>query len=272
MSVDTAFASLAPGREPKRLFEVTGRILEALERGGADLTQLGVPAGPEPEHGLWEDVSVPQTRTRMNIWTNSMREAAHDEYLRWRFEDLAPEQGKTVLRDWMRSLLDAKRQKARPEVLNLIVPGNIGSGKTTALAALGNEASEQGLVVRFVKHATYLTWRRPDGGPNDLTSYSVRKRHVEADLLIVDELCGEMDGLATEFVRRETIDLVDSRLAAGRATAFSTNLKSRSTPKSPAPGVADILGDRLLSRIEARAHLLKIIGPDRRKPKAPLDW
>ncbi|MCX4976422.1 MULTISPECIES: hypothetical protein [unclassified Streptomyces] len=203
---------------------------------------------------------------------NSMREAAHDEYLRWRLDQLAPEQMPNTLRNWMNSLIQAKRSKARPETLNLIVPGNIGSGKTTALAALGNEASEHGLVVRFVKHTTYLTWRRPDGGPNGLTSYAVRKRHVEADLLILDELCGEMDGIATEFARRETIDLVDSRLAAGRATAFTTNLKSRSTSNSPAPGIADILGERLLSRIEARAYLMRIQGPDRRKPKQPLDW
>ncbi|MGW3628373.1 hypothetical protein [Streptomyces sp. NPDC000880] len=272
MTVAMDTTPIAPGREPRRLFEVTDRVVEALRRGGADLSQLGVPASPEPEGELWDDVSVPQARARKNIWINSMREAAHDDYLRWRFEDLDPSQKPNTLRNWLNSLVGAKRLKARPEVLSLIVPGNIGSGKTTALAALGNEASEHGLVARFVKHSTYLTWRRPDGGPNNLTAYAVRKQHVEADLLILDELCGEMDGIATEFARRETIDLVDSRLAAGRPTAYSTNLKSRRTDDNPTLGVADILGERLLSRIEARAHLMKIQGPDRRKPHKPLDW
>ncbi|MFG2986141.1 hypothetical protein ACGFYQ_33650 [Streptomyces sp. NPDC048258] len=271
MSVAMDTYPITPGSEPRPLFQVTDAVIEVLRRGGADLSQLGVPAQPEPEDGLWEKVSVPQARALKNIWTNSMKEAAHDDYLRWRLDDLDPLQKPNTLRNWLDSLVQAKERKGRPETLNLIVPGNVGTGKTTALAALGNEASERGLVTRFVKHATYLAWRRPDGSPDDLRAYQVRKRHVEADLLILDELCGEMDGIATEFARRETIDLVDSRLAAGRATAFSTNLKSRGAPGKP-PGIADILGDRFLSRIEARAHLVTIQGPDRRKPHKPLDW
>ncbi|MEV7512097.1 hypothetical protein AB0O57_29485 [Streptomyces sp. NPDC091201] len=258
--------------QPRRLFEVTDHVLRTLERGGADLNQLGMPLPPEPEDGLWEDVRVPRARALKNIWINSMKDAAHDEYLRWRLDDLAPEQKKDVLENWLKSLVEAKRVKGRPAILQLIVPGNVGSGKTTALAALGNGASEQGLHTLFVKHATYLTLRRPSGGPEDMSAYRVRKKFVEADLLILDEFCGEMDGTATEFARRETIDLVDSRLAAGRATAYSTNLRSRSTPKFPAPGIADILGERLLSRIQFRAHLEKIQGPDRRKPQKDLDW
>ncbi|NGO67876.1 hypothetical protein [Streptomyces boncukensis] len=253
-----------PEREPQRLGEVTDRVLEVLRRGGADLSQLGVPAPPESDPLLWEDVSIPQARARKNAWITSMREAAHDDYLKWRFTDLDANQHPNVLGGWLDSLVEAKQHKARPATMHLIAPGNIGSGKTTALAALGNEASERGLLVRFIKHTTYLTWRRPDGGPGDMTAYAARKRHVEADLLILDELCGEMDGVATEFARRETIDLVDSRLSAGRPTAFSTNLRR--------DGIAAVLGERLLSRVEDRAFLAKIQGPDRRTPRTPLDW
>ncbi|MFJ4988722.1 ATP-binding protein [Streptomyces sp. NPDC088732] len=259
-------------REPKPLVELTDRVLDALRRGGADLSQLGVPAQQEPEDGLWEDVSVPQARARKNIWINSMREAAQDEYLRFRLDDLDPNQKPNTLRAWMGSLVEAKKRRARPEVLNMIVPGNIGTGKTTALAALGNEASETGLLVRFVKHSTYLSYFRSDGRPDNISAYRVRKDHVEADLLILDELGGEMDAFATPFVREKTSELIDARLGAGRATALSTNLRSRRTPEHPGMGVVDILGERLLSRLESRAHLVKITGPDRRKPAKPLDW
>ncbi|MFK0290717.1 hypothetical protein ACIQU6_09590 [Streptomyces sp. NPDC090442] len=257
--------TMVPEREPRRLFEVTDHVLAILRRGGADLSQLGTPA-PADEHGedLWDDVTVPQARARALAWQNSMREAAHDDYLKWRLDDLDDNQHPTVLRGWLDSLVAARRQGARPATMHLIAPGNIGTGKTTALAALGSEASDRGLLCRFVKHSTYLTWRRPDGGPGDMTAYTVRKRHVEADLLILDELCGEMDGTATEFARRETVDLIDSRLSAGRPTAFSTNLRR--------DGIVGILGERLLSRIEDRAYLAKIVGPDRRKPRKPLDW
>jgi hypothetical protein len=36
--------------------------------------------------------------------------------------------------------------------------------------------------------------------------------------------------------------------------------------------VVDILGERLLSRLESSAHVARIVGPDRRKPAEPLDW
>ncbi|AKN68779.1 hypothetical protein QR97_02250 [Streptomyces sp. PBH53] len=265
---------VVPEREPKRLFEVTDRMLAALRRGGADLSQLGVPAPDEDEDfELWEDVRVPQARARRLAWRNSMLEAAHGDYLKWRLADLDPGKGPTKLGyqgseelgGWLDSIVKAKKQRARPSVMNFIVTGNIGSGKTTALAALGNEASERGLWVRFVKHATYLAWRRPDGGPDGMSPYQVRKRHVdEADLLILDELCGEMDGVQTEFVRRETTDLIDSRLASGKPTAFSTNLRRE--------GIVAVLGERLVSRMEDRAYLAKVVGPDRRAPRKPLDW
>ncbi|MFF4543592.1 ATP-binding protein [Streptomyces sp. NPDC001406] len=262
----------APGRGLNAFADLSAHIMSVLEKNGADMSQLGVPPQPEPEDGLWEDVAVPQARARRNLWRNSMTDAAHHEYLHFRFEHLDPNQKPNTLRNWLGSLVEAKKRKARPEVLNLIVPGNIGSGKTAAVCALGNEAADQGLVVRFVKHATYLTWRRPDSAPHNLTAHQVRERFVTCDLLILDELCGEMDMTATEFARKETVDLIDSRLAAGRATAFSTNLRSRSQPGSPGLGVVDILGERLLSRLEASAHLVKITGPDRRKPLKPLDW
>lgn len=280
----TIAMSTEPSRPVRSLGEVSDRMIEALSRGRTDpaiiaalrrgerdLSHVGPPPAPEPDRHAG-DVSAQQAAALKLIWANSIREAAHDDYLRWRLDDLDANQKPNTLRNWLGSLVEAKRLKARPEILHLIVPGNIGSGKTTALAALGNEASEQGLTVRFVKHATYLTWRRPDGGPSDMRAYDVRKKHVGCDLLILDELCGEMDGIATEFARRETVDLVDSRAAAGRPTAFSTNLRSRSTPDSPAPGIADILGERLLSRMRYRAHKLEIRGPDRRQPSTPLDW
>ncbi|MCX4677591.1 hypothetical protein OG413_20175 [Streptomyces sp. NBC_01433] len=255
-----------PEREPKRLFTITERTIAALKRGGADLAQLGVPAPPEDSDTvLWDDVSVPQANARTLAWRNSMLAADHDDYLKWRFSDLDDNQQPQALSGWLSSVVEAKRTQARPSAMHFIVSGNIGSGKTTMVAALGNEASERGLLVRLVQHSTYLAWRRPDGGPDNMSKYEIRRRHVQdPDLLILDELCGEMDGVQTDFVRRETTDLVGSRLASGRPTAFSTNLRR--------DGIKAILGERLLSRIEDRAYLAKVVGPDRRTPRKALDW
>ncbi|MFD7334948.1 hypothetical protein ACFV98_02945 [Streptomyces violascens] len=266
MSTMTA-GRFIPEREPKRLFHVTNSMLATLRRGGADLSQLGIPALPDKEDGLelWEDVAVPKANARALAWTNSMKAANHDDYLKWRFADLDDYQRPKALQGWLDSLVQAKKERARPDTMHFIVSGNIGSGKTTMVSALGNEAASRGLLVRLVQHSTYLAWRRPDGAPDGMSRYEVRRRHVEdPDLLIVDELCGEMDSLQKEFVRRETTDLVGSRLASGRPTAFSTNLKG--------DGIKAILGERLLSRIEDRVYVAKVVGPDRRAPRRTLDW
>lgn len=280
MSVIT---TTAPARGMNALSDLSAHVVAVLERGGADISKLGVPAQQEPDDGLWEDVAVPKARAARNAWRNSMLDAAHDEYLDFRFPVpgatapaserwLEPNQKPNTLRNWVASLVEAKRQKARPEVLNMIVPGNIGTGKTAAICACGNEAAAAGLSTLYVKHATYLTYRRPNSAPHNMSIHDVRRMFVSCDLLVLDEVCGDMDMTATEFARRETVDLIDSRLAAGRPTALSTNLRSRSEPGSGTLGVVDILGERLLSRLEARAHLVKILGEDRRKPAKPLDW
>lgn len=272
MSATTGTPVPAPKRGMNGLGELSKHIVSVLERNGADMSVLGVPPQPAPEDGLWEDVAVPQARARRNMWRNSIDDAAHGDYLGFRFENLDENQMPNTLQKWLDSLVTAKKLDARPAVLNMIMPGNIGSGKTAAAIALGNEAAERGLWTLFIKHATYLTWRRPDSAPHNMKAWEVRKRFVECDLLILDELCGEMDTTGTEFARRETIDLIDARISAGRPTAYTTNLRSRRQPGSNAMGVVDILGERLLSRLESSAHLVKVVGPDRRKPAQPLDW
>ncbi|GHH21944.1 ATP-binding protein [Streptomyces lanatus] len=272
MSVTADTPTTAPARGMNALGDLSAHLLSVLKNNGADMSQLGVPPQPEPEDGLWEDVSVPQARARQSMWRNSIIDAAHDDYVPFRFDHLDEAQKPKTLQSWLDSLIEAKKLDARPEILNMILPGNIGSGKTAAAISLGNEAAERGLWTLFVKHATYLTWRRPDSAPHNMKAWEVRKRFVECDLLVLDELCGEMDVTATEFARKETIDLIDARIAAGRPTAYTTNLRSRRQPGSQAMGVVDILGERLLSRLESSAHLAKIVGPDRRKPTQPLDW
>ncbi|MFE2181330.1 ATP-binding protein [Streptomyces sp. NPDC059455] len=267
-----------PDRGLNRCGAVTDHMFEVMRRGGADMSQLGVPdrRTDTSEGEVWDKIAVPKGRARRVAWKKSIEDAAHQEYLPFRFFTgplkLDANQKPQTLQNWVNSLVEAKRSGARPDTLNMIIPGPIGSGKTAGACALGNEAVLAGLGALFVKHATYLTWRRPDSAPHNMKAWEVRKKFVECDLLILDELCGEMDMTATEFARRETIDLIDARISAGRPTAYTTNLRSRRQSGSPAMGVVDILGERLLSRLEASAHVAKVVGPDRRKPTKPLDW
>ncbi|MFB6700294.1 ATP-binding protein [Streptomyces rubiginosohelvolus] len=272
MSVVTDTSTAAPARGLNAFGAVSAHVFNVMKNNGADMSQLGVPSQPPPEDGLWEDIAVPQARARKRAWLNSVQDASQGNYLKFRFQDLDENQRPSILQKWLDSLGEAKKKGAQPAVLNMIIPGNIGSGKSTAAITLGNEAVEVGIGALLIKHATYLTYRRPDMAPHNLTTHQVRQRFVTCDLLILDEFCGEMDMTATEAARRETVDLIDSRMSSGLPTAFTTNLRSRRQPGSTGLGIVDILGERLLSRLEERAHLVKIQGPDRRKPATPLDW
>ncbi|MFI6142344.1 ATP-binding protein [Streptomyces griseus] len=272
MSVVTDTPAGAPARGLNAFGAVSAHVFNVMKNNGADMSKLGVPPQPAPEDGLWEDIAVPKARARKKAWLDSVQDASQGNYLKFRFADLDPNQHPSTLQKWLDSLVEAKKKKAQPSILNMIIPGNIGSGKSATVTAFGNEAVEVGIGALYIKHATYLTYRRPDMAPHNMTAHQVRQRFITCDVLVLDELCGEMDMAATEFARRETIDLIDSRLSAGLPTAYTTNLRSRRQPGSPGLGVVDILGERLLSRLEERAHLLKIQGPDRRKPAKPLDW
>lgn len=276
----TVDAPVTPGpdRGLNRAGAVTEHMWAILRRGGADLAQLDVPdrRTDRSDADVWDDIAVPKARARRLAWERSIEDAAHSEYLPFRLSTgplkLDANQKPNTLQNWLDSLVEAKRSGSRPETLNMIIPGPIGSGKTAGACALGNEAVLAGLDTLFLKHATYLTWRRPDSAPHNMKAWEIRKMFVTCELLILDELCGEMDMTATEFARRETVDLIDARISAGRPTAYTTNLRSRRDPTTGAMGVVDILGERLLSRLESSAHVAKIVGPDRRKPAKPLDW
>jgi hypothetical protein len=285
----------APGRDLETVGALTNEeMLQQLRARGCEdmrrrLIRLGHSPGqadrimsePTPEEqpgGLWEDVAMPQAVTRLRRWENAAREAGHDTYLRFRFPPepgqgreqgvvyLDAQQEPETLRKWLRSLVAAKQVKGRPSCTQLIAAGNIGTGKTAAVVALGNEAARLGLETHIVKHASYLTmrWDRPGMMPDGMTGYKARRIAVTCDLLILDELCGDMEGGLTPTAIKDTVDLVDARLNSGRPTALTTNCNRAM--------LLSLLGERFVSRLEQDARLVKIRGEDRRKPNKPLEW
>lgn len=205
-------------------------------------------------------------------WRNSLALSGHADYARYRLNGLDDAQYPQHLKKYadqlaavrrhnraQRSLPPEQQTVKRPKVLNMILAGGIGAGKTVAAAALGAYAVEAGLMARFVSHTMYLAWLRPDGAPSGLTQVQVRERYERCDLLVVDDLCNEMDGYATNHVRTHTSDLLTARLNSGRATVFTTNLTYEQ--------IAEVLGERFASRIGNRATVLKYEGEDRRKPQ-----
>ncbi|MFF0754425.1 ATP-binding protein [Streptomyces sp. NPDC004267] len=204
-------------------------------------------------------------------WVNSLRLSGHADYARYNLGKLDNAQDPKALRIFVDAIAEARafdrqeakkpegeREKARLNVQHMMAFGTVGAGKTVAAAAAGAYAVERGLMARFVSHALFLHWLRPDCAPAGLTATQVRERYERCDLLILDDLCQEMDEYATNHVRTHTSNLITARLNSQKATLFTTNLSSDQ--------VAHVLGDRLASRIGNNAQVLEMVGSDRRKP------
>ncbi|MFG3132894.1 ATP-binding protein [Streptomyces tendae] len=212
---------------------------------------------PESDEAAHPELDEGYAEVRRQAWLNSLRLADHSHYNEWTLDQLDDEQHPGRLKNWVTAASLAKRKKVRPKALNGIAYGNTGSGKTTAIVAAGRYAVESGLRTRYLKHTHYLQWLRPNGAPAGYTDKEIVRLFTEIDLLVLDEVCGELDN-ASDWVREKSADLIDARVAAGRPTLCSTNLPSRR--------IAEIMGSRFLSRLAGGASRFEIVGEDRRMP------
>lgn len=233
-------------KQDRRPVERAGEHVDALV---ARMRERAKHAPPPEDARAYDD---PED-ARVRAFHASLKVAHLTEHLDVTVDHLGEDQHPGVIRRYIAALGD----HAAP-IRTLILTGRIGSGKTTAAIAVGNAAAEHGMVVRFVKHSTYLRWLRPDGAPEGTTGEQVRERFRRAQLLILDDLGAELEQEASTFVRQETSDLLGDRLGDGRPTVVTTNLSSEVLSAS--------LGERMVSRLGARAHPLRFVGPDRRKP------
>ncbi|MFJ5121945.1 ATP-binding protein [Kitasatospora sp. NPDC088548] len=234
-----------------------------IAKGATEQRQRGgIPAEEGP---LWTRPREYQQSMYETAWLRSLERARHTGYLRHHL--VAPhgelptghhvldgEQYPAVLAQWVDRLAAGVPGTTK----HVVAFGRVGSGKTAAVIATGSAAVRAGIMTRYVKHSDYVRWLRPDGAPAGMTPVQVREFHDRCSLLIMDELCGEMDGQATEFIRRETVDLFSARMASGLPTIVATNLRSEQ--------IAQVLGDRFISRLGESAMALNFKSEDRRRP------
>lgn len=88
------------------------------------------------------------------------------------------------------------------------------------------------------------------------TYYRFKKRMKDVDLLVIDDVAVRD---STEAFKNELFEIIDHRATYDKTTIFTSNL--------PIEKVAEILGDRIASRIEGMCYMLGLKGKDHRK-----DW
>lgn len=163
-----------------------------------------------------------------------------------------------------------------PRARTLLLVGGTGTGKTQAAAATAAHAARYGammwngrrqvaerrrLIVRGGPVNEYLRQLRPDGSPNPV--WKIRDDARRAELLVGDDLGAELDGEASRFAKEEIADLLDYRLEEPVRQIYTTNLTAVELERA--------LSDRMWSRLQEEATLIKFTGPDRRVKKV-LTW
>lgn len=136
---------------------------------------------------------------------------------------------------------------------NLIITGAVGVGKTGLAAATLKTVHWQGALVEYANVPEFFGRIL---GYNFAAKRAEILRLQEADVLLLDDLGAEK---ATEWSASVIYEVVEYRYRSGAPTIVTTNLAK--------PELREAVGDRVVSRLFEKAHLLVLPGGDRRRAK-----
>ncbi len=141
------------------------------------------------------------------------------------------------------------------EGINLVFLGPPGTGKTLAGALVCRAALQAGFRTLAVSWGEFLEGLRDSY--HDRTKPSERtqmERLCEVDLLMLDDVGAmEAQDRGGEFSRSRLEAVINKRYAAGKTTLLTANYNATS--------LRELLGERVASRINARAMLTIFNGP-----------
>lgn len=159
-------------------------------------------------------------------------------FVRARIADFADVDVRETLEVWAR----------QPGGRNLVVLGPVGTGKTHAAVAALRPAHDVGLVVAFWPIVELFAAMRPSD--ETITAEEV----CEPDRVVIDDLGTER---LTDWSAEQLFAIVNRRWLDESPTIYTSNL-------APAD-LADVVGERMFSRIADGAVMLWLSGSDRRR-------
>lgn len=137
----------------------------------------------------------------------------------------------------------------RPAGRNVLLLGDVGTGKTHLAVAAARLRFDRGAEVRFFPVVELLDMLRPGGPEHALYDLA------DHEVLVLDDLGSERP---TEWTAERLYALVNRRWLEERPTICTSNLSPAELEKS--------VGDRVFSRLVGNGSVgVKLSGPDRRR-------
>lgn len=229
-------ATLGSMGEPMSAGAVLESMRERLARMGLDPAlvdaELDLAPGVETADERTERLAT-QAANRASRWRSRLAPM----YVAASLDDLDDRQHAVEVRSWL--------TVGKP---HLILAGPVGTGKTHAAYALGNEAVRRGIFTEAWTLHDLMAALRPEGERDALQFART------AELLILDDLGAAK---VSDWAQEAFTSLLDARLRAELRTVFTTNL--------PADTLREVWGVRALDRMSYRAQVLTFLGESRRR-------
>lgn len=224
----------APAQEPVTLGEGLGPLKAKLRARGVDLDNLP-PAPPEP-HGESQEEARERIQRRLDAYAARWKALVPVMYQDANVESLDQDQHAVRVRAWLRS-----------GSLHLVLAGAVGTGKTYAAYAVGNQALAAGMWVEAWTVPDLMDALRPGS-----TDHGAEDRARRCQLLILDDLTAK----ATDWEAERLTMLLDARVREQRQTLVTTNITSGQ--------ITEVWGTRAMDRLRYRLTALTFTGESRR--------
>lgn len=172
----------------------------------------------------------------------SQRHAARVSAYQARWDALVPPMYREAAVDALDDLQEAVRVRAwlRSGSLHLVLAGGVGTGKTYAAYAVGNQALSAGMWVEAWNVGDLMDAMRPASSDRD-----AERRARDCRLLILDDLTAK----ASDWEAERMTLLLDARVRAERQTIVTTNITSAHITETWGPRFMDRLRYRMTSAI-----------------------
>jgi DNA replication protein DnaC len=164
-----------------------------------------------------------------------------ERYHHAKLEDFPPAVAKAV-RDWIAAPTDG-----------LLIPGDVGTGKTYLAAAIVRAVVTAGKSIRFRRAAQLYQAIRDSYGMEGVSEEEILSDFIDAPLLVLDDLG---TGSFSDHERRYTLEVLDRRLNESRPTIITSNWTLEQ--------IRERMDDRIASRISGFTKLA-LTGQDKRK-------